>query len=152
MLRRELSWAGLVLLQIALLVSLTGLSGYLLRFAWFEGLFRIPGETVLLPAWIGIVSAGPLIVAILMVWAWQLARRRRGKPPRAGVFVHLTAAFVGAAALFQRLMWAEKHGGPTVSLGILIPTVMVTLVTFLLLYWPRLAFRSLRAPTSEPPR
>jgi hypothetical protein len=143
-LRRELLWAGTVLIQIPLLVSFTALGSFLLHYAWLEGLFRIPHETVLLPAWIGIISTGPLIIAMLMLWAWQFMRRRRGKPPRAGAILHLTAAFAGALALFEWLAWAEE-GGPVVSGVLLIPSVPVALVAFCLLYWPRIAFRSLRA-------
>lgn len=144
MLRRELLWAGTVLIQIPLIVSFTALGSFLLRYAWFEGVSSIPGDMVLLPAWIGIISAGPLIFAMLMLWVWQLMRRRRGKPPRAGAILHLTAAFAGALALFEWLAWAEE-GGPVVSGVLLIPSVPVALVAFCLLYWPRIAFRSLRA-------
>jgi len=142
-LRREFLWAGTVLIQIPLLVSFTALGSFLLRYAWLEGLLRIPHETVLLPAWIGIISTGPLIIAMLMLWAWQFMRRRRGKPPRAGAILHLTAAFFGASAMVEWLAWAEE-GGPVVSGVLLIPSAPLALVAFCLLYWPRIAFRSLR--------
>lgn len=150
-LRREVSWAAAVLLQIPLLLLLAVLSRLLLRYPWFEGLFQIPNETVLLPALLGIVSIGPLILAMLIVWACQLAQRQRGSSLRAGATTHLVGALGGALALFECLAWAEE-GHPVISVLLLVPAVPFASILFCILFWPRLAFRSLRAPTPAPPR
>ena len=150
-LRRELPWAAAVLLQVPLLLLLAVLGRLLLRYPWFEDLFQIPNETVLLPALLGIISIGPLILAMLIVWACQLVQRERGSSLRAGATAHFAAALAGALALFECLAWAEE-GHPVISALLLVPSVPFAAILFCILYWPRLAFRSLRAPTPASPR
>lgn len=143
-LRRELLWAGTVLIQIPLIVSLTALGGFLLRQEWFGGLFRIPSEAALLPALLGIASTGPMIVAVSMVWLWQLGQRSAGHACRAGAVVHVAAAFLGALVSLEAFACAES-GRLVLSPALFIPCVPLAAFTFCLLYWPRLALRCLRA-------
>jgi len=54
-----------VLLAIA---SLTFLGSWLLRFEWFESLFRMPHEEVLIPLWAAALSAPVVILAAGCLW------------------------------------------------------------------------------------
>jgi len=150
-LRRELSWAVLVLLQLAGIGSLTALGGLLLRFRWFEQLFRIPGEAVLLPAWLGIALIHPVAVAMSMGWIWQLACRARARPPRGVAIAHAAGALLGALASFEWIARGE-NGSPVFSPALLIPSVPLAMLAFALLSWPRLVFSSLRPLELNRPR
>jgi hypothetical protein len=66
-LKREITWAALMLGELLLLAGSTFLGSALLRFPWFEGLFRIPDEQVLVPLFLAAFLA-PLLVGVAALY------------------------------------------------------------------------------------
>jgi len=150
-LRREVCWGALVLAPMPLLFVLTIVEGFMLRYPWFAGLFQLPSEDVLLPAWIGILFFVPLLLCVLIVWTWQIVRHCFGRSARAGPVSHLLAALPCAFAFFAAMDWPGAIA-PEYLVSTLFESLALGFIFFGFLYWPRLVFRSLRAARASPAR
>lgn len=149
-LSRELRWALITLAQIPVLCALTFVAS-LFPNEWLGRIFAIPGETVLIPFFIGAVLVIPVAVAVLLVLGLGLARARTGRRVWVTVLEHVVAAFVGTLVFVEGVVWFQT-GAPSHSPKILLSAYPVFNLVLVVIYWPRLAFRSLRTPIPAPPR
>ena len=137
--------------QIPILCALTLVGGLMLSFEWFEGLFETGGEAILLPLVIGAVLAIPVAVAVLAVLGLDLVRARTGRRVWVNAIEHILAAALGAVVFVEGWAWLGT-GAPDFSPAGLLAAYPLFYLVLIAIYWPRLAFRSPRAPTPASPR
>jgi len=150
-LSRELRWAAIALVQLPIVCSLTVVGHLLVPYAWFRGLFRIPNETVLVPLWVGLGLTIPVSVAVLTVLTLDLVRSLSGRRVWVTAIEHVLAAMFGALFFYQWEAWTSDRtfdfSARVLGLSYLVGNVVLAAI-----YWPRIAFRSLRVATPAPPR
>jgi hypothetical protein len=130
---REAKWGAAVACALLVVASLSFLGSWLLRFEWFESLFRIPHEEVLIPFWVAALS-GP-VVALAVASLWLLLAILPS-------IESSTAGFIAAHMVALGASWAVCA---VVIPGLVGPFTLVPAIVVMLL--PRLALRNLRPPT-----
>lgn len=148
---RELRWAAITLGQVLLLLALPGIENLLSHLAWFQDISDVLGETTLAAFWLAVTLVIPMSVAVLVVLILDVVRSYRGRRVWVTAIEHVLAAALGALA-FSAGLARSVPGGSEGWMGALATAYLVFNVVLVAIYWPRLAFRSLRAPAPADPR